>query len=146
MGSSKLRIFLKNWTFRSGTIYRIFDHEGFAGYLGFLDQVLEGYFYDRMVLRYPRPSGNRMVVLELCRLPYVIRWLYSFHPRLKSGIRDSGYDCVIVEEMTHPSAFWAISIKRKPRAKKNAASIHYSSSPAFLRMAAATNAAARVLV
>jgi glycosyltransferase involved in cell wall biosynthesis len=80
---------------------------------GSLDQISGGYLYDRRVIEYLREQGAVVDLLELPVLPYLLCPLHVFHPRLRRLLRGpeagGGYDCIILDELTHPSVFLSVA-------------------------------------
>jgi glycosyltransferase involved in cell wall biosynthesis len=80
-------------------------------------QISGGYLYDRKVIEYLRDQGVQVDYLELPLLPYLLCPLHSLYGplrRLFRGRSDAVYDCIIVDELTHPSVFLLAS-RRAPK-------------------------------
>jgi glycosyltransferase involved in cell wall biosynthesis len=84
---------------------------------GHLEQLSGGYLYDRKVVELLRDRGEEVDILPLPQLPYLLCPLHSFHPpllRLFAGPgAGGGYDCIIVDELTHPSVFLPVSLRSR---------------------------------
>jgi glycosyltransferase involved in cell wall biosynthesis len=84
---------------------------------GSLQQISGGYLYDRKVIEYLKDRGIDVDCLELPPCAYLLCPLQSFYAplrRLFRGSRAGGYDCIIIDELTHPSVFLPVSRRRPP--------------------------------
>jgi glycosyltransferase involved in cell wall biosynthesis len=79
---------------------------------GSLGQISGGYLYDRRVIEYLESQGVQVDRLQLPACPYLLCPLQYFHAplrRLFRGSRSGRYDCIVIDELTHPSVFLAVS-------------------------------------
>jgi glycosyltransferase involved in cell wall biosynthesis len=80
---------------------------------GSLDQISGGYLYDRKVIEYLREQGVGVDLLQLPVLPYLLCPLHALHPPLRRLFQGpgagGGYDCIILDELTHPSVFLSVA-------------------------------------
>jgi glycosyltransferase involved in cell wall biosynthesis len=83
---------------------------------GSLEQISGGYLYDRKVIEYLEEQGTEVDCLQLPVLPYLLCPLHSFYAplrRLFQDRRSSGYSCIIIDELTHPSVFFTVSRRNR---------------------------------
>jgi glycosyltransferase involved in cell wall biosynthesis len=83
---------------------------------GSLQQISGGYLYDRKVIDYLRDQGVEVDCLQLPACPYLLCPLHNFYAplrRLFRGSRSGGYDCIIIDELTHPSVFLPVSRRKR---------------------------------
>ncbi|UCF97347.1 MAG: glycosyltransferase family 4 protein [Spirochaetaceae bacterium] len=80
---------------------------------GSLEQISGGYLYDRKVVEYLRDRGVEVDTLQLPILPYLLCPFHAFYAPLRRLFRGPesgrGYDCIIIDELTHPSVFLLVS-------------------------------------
>ena len=77
---------------------------------GSLQQISGGYLYDRMVIDYLEDQGVRVELLQLPPCPYLLCPLHNFRAALRRVFTaDAAYDCIVIDELTHPSVFLAAS-------------------------------------
>jgi len=77
---------------------------------GSLEQISGGYLYDRMVIDYLEDHGVRVELLRLPPCPYPLCPLQNFRAVLRRAFMTAGtYDCILIDELTHPSVFLAVS-------------------------------------
>jgi glycosyltransferase involved in cell wall biosynthesis len=81
---------------------------------GSIDQVSGGYLYDRKVASALRKKNDRVMFVSLKQLPYVfsvLQWCSPLLIRLfRKGVLPQGKkpaDCVVVDELVHPSVWFA---------------------------------------
>jgi glycosyltransferase involved in cell wall biosynthesis len=82
---------------------------------GSLQQISGGYLYDRKVIDYLRDQGVEVDCLQLPACPYLLCPLHNFYAplrRLFRGSRSGRYDCIIIDELTHPSVFLPVSRRK----------------------------------
>jgi len=85
---------------------------------GSLDQISGGYLYDRKVIEYLKGRGVEVDCLQLPACPYILCPLHSFYAplrRLFRGSQSGSYDCIVIDELTHPSVFLAVSRRKRSR-------------------------------
>jgi glycosyltransferase involved in cell wall biosynthesis len=83
---------------------------------GSLQQVSGGYLYDRKVVEYLKERGVEVDCLELPACAYLLCPLHCFHSSLRRlfGRSPSGdYDCIVIDELTHPSVFLLLARRRR---------------------------------
>jgi glycosyltransferase involved in cell wall biosynthesis len=83
---------------------------------GSLEQISGGYLYDRKVTEYLKEQGAEVDCLQLPACPYLLCPLQSFYTplrRLFCGAGSRRYDCIIIDELTHPSVFRAVSRRNR---------------------------------
>ncbi|MBN2551554.1 MAG: glycosyltransferase family 4 protein [Spirochaetales bacterium] len=79
---------------------------------GSIEQISGGYLYDRKVTGYLKERGVEIDCIQLPACPYLLCPLQSFRGPLRSLFRGPGsgrYDCIVIDELTHPSVFRAVS-------------------------------------
>ena len=79
---------------------------------GSIEQISGGYLYDRKVVEYLKERGAEVDCLQLPMCPYLLCPLQSFRGplrRLFRGPESGRYDCIVIDELTHPSVFRAVS-------------------------------------
>jgi glycosyltransferase involved in cell wall biosynthesis len=79
---------------------------------GSLRQISGGYLYDRKVIEHLEEMGVRVDCLELPACAYLFCPLHFFFPplrRLFRGAEPGRYDCIVIDELTHPSVFLPVS-------------------------------------
>ncbi len=83
---------------------------------GSVDQVSGGYLYDRKVASTLTRRDDRVRFFSLRQLPYFLSVLQWFSPRisrlLRKGVwfrKDEPVDCVVIDELVHPSVWYAAS-------------------------------------
>ena len=84
---------------------------------GSLRQISGGYLYDRKVVEFSKERGVEVDCLELPRCAYLLCPFHFFYSPLRRlfGRSPSGdYDCIIIDELTHPSVFLPLSRRRRP--------------------------------
>jgi glycosyltransferase involved in cell wall biosynthesis len=81
---------------------------------GSVDQVSGGYLYDRKVASRLTKKDDRVTFFSLRQLPYFLSVLQWFSPRisrlLRKGVwfrKDEPADCVVIDELVHPSVWFA---------------------------------------
>ena len=82
---------------------------------GSLQQISGGYLYDRKVVEFLKQRGVEVDCLELPRCPYLLCPLHLFYSPLRRLFGPSppgDYDCIIVDELTHPSVFLPLFFRR----------------------------------
>jgi hypothetical protein len=97
---------------------------------GSIAQISGGYLYDRKVLSALKDKNCFIEVLEIRKWPYIIAPLQSFFTPIRSlfkytggGLKDN-YDLVIIDELTHPSLFLALVLRKHSR-RKVAVLVHH---------------------
>ena len=73
--------------------------------------------YDRKVIEYLETQGFVVKLLQLPRRPYLIAPFHNFHAPVRRLFRDTTperYDCIVIDELTHPSVFFALSRRKYP--------------------------------
>jgi glycosyltransferase involved in cell wall biosynthesis len=97
---------------------------------GSIDQVTGGYLYDRKVLASLQERGDRVEILSLSRLPYLLSPLQGLNGRLRRRLKDfaamgtdqgnnydqnlaQGQGWLVVDELVHPSLFLALLFRRE---------------------------------
>jgi glycosyltransferase involved in cell wall biosynthesis len=86
---------------------------------GDIDQVTGGYLYDRKVVEGLRARGVSVQVHALQKRPYVYAPLQGFTRQVRDlvsgGIRNETVQAlVVVDELTHPSFFVSLLLRRRP--------------------------------
>jgi glycosyltransferase involved in cell wall biosynthesis len=92
---------------------------------GSIDQMSGGYLYDRRVVSALRSRGDSVEVFGLSKLPYLLAPFQGLGPMLKTLFRGPGrrgepsegpptYDCIVVDELVHPSV-WLARFGRRAR-------------------------------
>jgi glycosyltransferase involved in cell wall biosynthesis len=82
---------------------------------GSLQQISGGYLYDRKVIEYLEGKGVEVDCLQLPACLYLLCPLHNFYAPLRRLFRRSpsgSYDCIVVDELTHPSVFLPVSRRR----------------------------------
>jgi glycosyltransferase involved in cell wall biosynthesis len=82
---------------------------------GSLEQISGGYLYDRKVIEYLEAQGVQVDQLQIPTCPYLLCPLQSLLPAVRQvfrGSRSRDYDCIVVDELTHPSVFLSVSRRR----------------------------------
>jgi glycosyltransferase involved in cell wall biosynthesis len=82
---------------------------------GSLQQISGGYLYDRKVIEYLEGQGVEVDCLQLPACPYLFCPCQYFYPplrRLFRNARHGSYDCIVIDELTHPSMFLPVSRQR----------------------------------
>jgi glycosyltransferase involved in cell wall biosynthesis len=82
---------------------------------GSLRQISGGYLYDRKVIEHLEGMGIRVDCLELPACPYLLCLLHYFSAPLRqlfAGAEAGRYDCIVIDELTHPSVFLSVSRRR----------------------------------
>lgn len=81
---------------------------------GSVDQISGGYLYDREVVSALRKKNDHVTFVSLRQLPYVLSVLQWCSPRLIKLLRkgvwmreDNPADCVVIDELVHPSIWFA---------------------------------------
>jgi glycosyltransferase involved in cell wall biosynthesis len=83
---------------------------------GSLRQISGGYLYDRKVVEYLREQGVEVDCLELPSCAYLLCPLHCFYRplrRLFANPPSKVYDCIIIDELTHPSMILPLSRRRR---------------------------------
>jgi glycosyltransferase involved in cell wall biosynthesis len=83
---------------------------------GSIQQISGGYLYDRKVVEFLKQRGVVVEVLELPACAYLLCPLHSICSplrRLFRGTSSGDYDCIIIDELTHPSVFLPLSRRRR---------------------------------
>ena len=84
---------------------------------GSLQQISGGYLYDRKVIEYLEGQGVEVDCLQLPACPYLLCPLQSLYPPLRRLFRvhhPGGYDCIVIDELTHPSVFLPVCRRVRP--------------------------------
>ena len=84
---------------------------------GSLQQISGGYLYDRKVVEFLKERGVEVDCLELPPCAYLLCPLHVFYSPLRRLFGSSppgDYDCIIIDELTHPSGFLPLSRRRRP--------------------------------
>ena len=79
---------------------------------GSLQQISGGYLYDRKVIEYLEDEGVEVDRLQLPACPYLLCPLHRFYAplrRLFRGCHSGDYDCIVIDELTHPSVFHPVA-------------------------------------
>lgn len=84
---------------------------------GSINQISGGYIYDKIVINFLRIKGDTVDILELKKIPYLLSPFQVFNHKLMkvffSKRKRSYYDNIIIDELTHPSVFLSVALKRK---------------------------------
>ncbi len=84
---------------------------------GSLQQISGGYLYDRKVIEYLEGQGVEVDCLQLPACSYLLCPFQSLYPPLRRLFRvhqPGGYDCVVIDELTHPSVFLPVCRRFRP--------------------------------
>jgi glycosyltransferase involved in cell wall biosynthesis len=86
---------------------------------GSIDQVTGGYLYDRKIVESLLAAGDRVEILSLSRLPYLLTPLQALNKSLRSRLKefadmDGGGGWLVIDELVHSSLFLALLLHRGP--------------------------------
>ena len=84
---------------------------------GSLQQISGGYLYDRKVIEYLEGQGVEVDCLQLPACPYLLCPFQSLYPPLRRLFRahqPGGYDCIVIDELIHPSVFLPVCRRVRP--------------------------------
>ncbi len=98
---------------------------------GSVDQVSGGYLYDREVVSALRKKNDRVTFVSLRQLPYFLSALQWCSPRLIKLFRKGFWlrennpaDCIVIDELVHPSV-WFAAARKGSRSPKLVLLVHH---------------------
>ncbi len=81
---------------------------------GSIEALTGGTLYDLRIVEFLRSRGHRVEVRSLRRWPYALSPLQSAHPGTWRSLAAARWDCLLVDELVHPSLAPAVAL-RVPR-------------------------------
>lgn len=73
---------------------------------GHLNTISGGYLYDRKMVAHLREAGDEVEVISLPWSSYGRHLTHNFWPDLRRRLANASFDCLLQDELNHPSLFW----------------------------------------